>query len=493
MNIDEFYLDEMEQKIGKQGRSINKVNNKSMSIELKADAVNINAVTNPKVLDIPTYDLNPSVGHPSIIYIPQGFKGYKYWMAYTPFPAEPRENPCIVVSNDGEHWINPPWFSNPLYSQANAVSDGVSYNSDVDIILMSNGKIGVYWRGYIQSPRREIIYLMTLAEDSNVWSPRIMAIDSALNIMSPSIVLENDKTYSMYSVSVNTVQKRTSIDGIHWSNPVNCILSTGIVIAPWHLTVKKISDGYILLVCNNKTNRSLNCYKSTDGITFMGSSIPLIKSSNSGWDNRGYYRSSFIVLEESPLKLWAFVNGEDGSGSAEYLDVWKIGSKIANKIPRYTNRNTSNLLTNPSLLTGVSGIATGFTKQNNATLTVLYTTDNAQKIEITGGTEVTAGKITQQIATINPLLKYKFSFLFKSIGDVNVNCYIDWFNGGSYVSTSILSPNGESSYEYDLFESALLTPPATATKCSLAFGVSPNAIGNIGTGWFKEVIFMVSS
>ena len=489
MNIDEFELDEIQQDIKKLKRS-GGGSSADLTAQLKADVSIINAVTNPKVLDVPTYDSNPNVGHPSVIYIPQGFKGYKYWMAVTPFPDADRENPSIVVSNDGEHWINPPWFSNPISTLASAISDGVSYNSDTEILLMKDGKLGVYWRGYLATPRREVIYLMTLAEDSNVWSPKEIVIDTALNIMSPSIVLEKDKTYSMYSVGGVKVQKRTSIDGKVWSNPTDCILSTGTLITAWHIAVKKVSDGYVLLICNTAIIRALNCYKSTDGINFIGSSIPLIKTSNSGWDNKGYYRSSFLVLEEKPLKLWVFLTGMDGTSA----EIWRIGSKIANQVPKYFNRSATNLILSPSLLTGTSGVATDFTKQTDTAITSVFTTDNAQKIEILpGGTEMFGSCCINQIVTIDPLLKYKLSALFKTLGKVSFNCSVSWKNGTNWISTISVSPTGESSDEYDLAETILLTPPATANKATLSFGLKSYTPGDSGSVWIKEAIFTVSS
>lgn len=494
MNIykNEYMLDRELRKINRKSKSVDR---QLLNSQLKTDAVNINAVTNPKVLSIPTYDLNPSVGHPSVEYIPQGFKGYKYWMAYTPFPAEARENPCIVVSNDGEHWINPPWFTNPIASQADAVADGLSYNSDTEIILMKDGKMGVYWRAFKASPKREVIYLSTLEEESSTWSARQKIIDTSEITLSPSVVINDDGTYNMYTINQalaygSRLQKRTSEDGITWSVPTTCVLSTGVTLGAWHIAVKRVSDGYVLLL-DSDAPRKLYYYKSTDGITFNGSTNPLVKSSNSGWDNRGYYRSSFLVLEENPPKLWVFANGMDGTGATEYLDVWKIGSKIANKMPIYTNRNASNLLVNSDLYTGTGGVATGFTSLNSATVSVVYTIDGGQKIEITGGTVVTAGKIKQEVI-INPLSTYTFSTIFKTLGNVSANIFIDWYNGGAYLSTTITSLQGESSSDFDLYTSGVITPNASATKCTILLGVLPNNIGDVGSGWFKEAVFVAN-
>jgi len=470
--------------------SLSEKANEIMKASMLINATNINNITNPKVLDIPTYDLNPSVGHPSILYIQEGFAGFKYWMAYTPFPAEPRENPCVVVSNDGEHWINPPWFTNPIFSATDAINDGLSYNSDPDILLMKDGTIGVYWRGYKSSPKRDVIYLKTFSKDTLTWSARQIVIDIPTFALAPSILLENDGSYSMYSVDTNLatnlqVQRRTSFDGIVWSVPTSCILSTVNTIFSWHIEVRKVSDGYILLNCDSA--RHLIYYKSTDGIHFNGSSIPLVQSNNLGWDNGGYYRSSFLVLEENPLKLWVFLTGMTDSTSSA---TWRIGSKIVNKLPIYSNRNSANLILNPTLTTGTSGVATGFTSSNIAGITSTYSIDGGQKIQITASTVASASCIGQTITTIDLSKTYTISAILKTLGNVVAHIYIDWYNGATYLNTTDVT--AVSSYEYDLVSNTTITPLANSTKCKISFGILPLAIGNVGSGWFKEVVFVAN-
>jgi len=46
------------------------------------------AIAPPATLfTIPTYDGSGTVVHPSVYFNPDGWSGYKYWMAFTPFPA----------------------------------------------------------------------------------------------------------------------------------------------------------------------------------------------------------------------------------------------------------------------------------------------------------------------------------------------------------------------------------------------------------------------
>ena len=54
--------------------------------------------------------------HPSIKWFENGWNGYKYWMAVTPYPNGSAfyENPCIIASNDLVSWVEPTPGVNPL-------------------------------------------------------------------------------------------------------------------------------------------------------------------------------------------------------------------------------------------------------------------------------------------------------------------------------------------------------------------------------------------
>ena len=64
------------------------------------------------------------------------WNGYRYWMAMTPYPNAQNayENPSIVVSDDGETWIEPPGISNPIVPYPGAGY----YNSDPCLVKAGN-------------------------------------------------------------------------------------------------------------------------------------------------------------------------------------------------------------------------------------------------------------------------------------------------------------------------------------------------------------------
>lgn len=92
--------------------------------------------------------------HPKMLYIPQGWNGYKYWLAITPTfgiiaeqvgPAY-FENPHIFASNDAINWIEP--TQNPIDVPAPFSFTNVVYpfNSDTHLLIGDDGWMYCYYR-----------------------------------------------------------------------------------------------------------------------------------------------------------------------------------------------------------------------------------------------------------------------------------------------------------------------------------------------------------
>ena len=98
------------------------------------DVFDLFPITARRKLSLPTpyAGVGPEVVHPSVVYVPEGWGGWKYWMAYTPYPVinSDYENPCLAVSNDGENWTTPAGLSNPL---AGKPTNG--YNADTHLVM----------------------------------------------------------------------------------------------------------------------------------------------------------------------------------------------------------------------------------------------------------------------------------------------------------------------------------------------------------------------
>lgn len=94
--------------------------------------------------------LQPHPWHPSVVYIPEGWNGHKYWMAQTPFPPadvkpyrDRYELPCIHYSDDGIKWN--PIISNPIEDLMPEEIEAHNYYSDPHLVLR-DGVLECYYR-----------------------------------------------------------------------------------------------------------------------------------------------------------------------------------------------------------------------------------------------------------------------------------------------------------------------------------------------------------
>ena len=245
--------------------------------------------------------------HPSVLFFPDGWSGYKYWMAMTPYPAgnDDHEDPCIVVSQDGINWIVPPGLTNPIDD-----ADGQpEYNSDVDLKMGPNGMMYLFWRFYDPSAvgQEENMFYST-STDGVDWSAKVRFRQynkNTLSLVSPSFVFE-DNRWIMFAVDLVPSPNRvvrvesSSVDPEGaWSDPIT--ITTGAPTAgkePWHLYVLKFGGRYYMLradctVDANGSAPNLQFQVSADGVTFVGAGKQVIPMSQSGKHDQ-LYRSTMV-------------------------------------------------------------------------------------------------------------------------------------------------------------------------------------------------------
>lgn len=289
-----------------------------------------------EALNIPTYDGNPNTGHPSILYVPEGWNGFKYWMAFTPYPAEARENPSIVASNDGYTWVVPNGLTNPIFSVSEALNENYAYNSDPDIIII-NGTMFLYNRMCSSNAGQlhDAIYVKTSADGVH-WSPfqKLIAWETDNSgLLSPSVIQESDGSFTMYTMwkfapnPKQNLYKRTSLDGYAWSDPVNCHLPFEVATGqPWHFDVVKGQSKYYLLFITNPGFKAF-LVTSDDGINWNGPVREYLQPHNMPKNARGYYRTTFLVESEMPLNIRVWATLVDNSGVDVFHDSWRIATQ----------------------------------------------------------------------------------------------------------------------------------------------------------------------
>lgn len=224
------------------------------------------------------------ITHPSLVTFQNPFRGYKYWLAHTPYPASDSEfeNPCVMASNDCLTWVTPDFFVNPLYPSP---AGAAVYNADVHLYWDDTGRQLVLIFVTRNGSTTGTIEVMTLA-DTGVWSAKTTIytcdIASIGSMSSPSIWF-NSATSLWEIVAVN-------LDG-GGSWPVNKITSSSLLsgwqTTPtalnmphpvagrrfWHMSLMRLPSGDIVGVAQDNNGTVGNpgfvyLVRSSDGTKF---------------------------------------------------------------------------------------------------------------------------------------------------------------------------------------------------------------------------------
>lgn len=279
----------------------------------------------------PTITINgDGFTHPQIIYVPNGWNGYKYLLAATPYfgvvaTDSQYENPHLFGTNDDtlENWtqlnngfpIDYPETENSSYWSDNYIElgdDGYLYcfykgnffsptflnettGTHARVVVYRRSRDGVNW-----SPRK-VIYSSDMSgtnQDSQLVSPCVVKINSTYNnfiigntsVANP-LISQNMTTRFLARVSQRSIDER--ILGLSTDNLVNFINRPfGTSKEIWHGEVKKYGNLFIGIFCvgtnNNSYGSEIWLATSFDGWNFKFCSTLI--SSNA-------YKSTFIIRD----------------------------------------------------------------------------------------------------------------------------------------------------------------------------------------------------
>lgn len=293
-----------------------------------------------KPLDIRTYDGYNQPCHPKVLYFPEGWNGYRYWMVYTPYPfcEDTLENPCLAVSDDGYNWSTPPGVTNPVTGLPPTYENSAHYS---DPHLVMNGKTMELWFRYnpsygdgVNADSNEGIVFRIRSLDGVHWTQpeqlyqRRTGLDP---VLSPAIILE-DGVYTMwYAKRDGCLYRTTTTDGHIWTPLEKTDLSVyGRSI--WHQDVIKTDLGYEIVFCARSMNAASNLHglalyyaASTDGLHWTKPvCIVSPRTGTSALDNASIYRAT-IVKASGGYKIYY------SSMSENY--IWKINLCEGPSIP----------------------------------------------------------------------------------------------------------------------------------------------------------------
>ena len=243
-------------------------------------------------LDLKTYYAGQNQAtHPNVIAFEEPWHGYRYYMAYTPYPYANgfEENPCLAASNDLIHWEKPEGLINPIAcaeeNQCDELKDShLLYRKDTDQLEM-------WYLGRLNSDMQHggSLYCFRKVSDDGIhWQSRqTMYRFSEFNLASPTIVWD-ESGYHFWGIrnskAFTGLYYMHSTDGIEWSNLQQCVVPLAEQTHMWHGALT-FNEGvwYFVWVGNQGVSRNqIYLSVSSDGKQF--SQPQIIVTNDTGWD-----------------------------------------------------------------------------------------------------------------------------------------------------------------------------------------------------------------
>lgn len=272
---------------------------------------------------------NHQATHPSVVQFDEPWNGYKYWMAFTPYPHnnELQENPCVAVSNDGIKWESPLFLVNPIYDTPSG-----GYNSDTHIFYNSStDRVEVWWRETTRVSGQHIERILRKIIGNGNISPSAEEMVRhthdrwELYLLSPSIIFEEGKYKMWFTRQAPNFYKylyyMTSSDGKNWSEPV-IVQSDGKDLISWHASVTKHNGVLHLLNHPDVTSKQIKYTKSIGGSdTNFEAEKVIIESRGEPWalDGKTLYRATPVFTDYGVMVIHgALSNGGDNVLKVNY-------------------------------------------------------------------------------------------------------------------------------------------------------------------------------
>lgn len=274
---------------------------------------------NQRPLDIKTFDGSDSPYHPAVLYFKDGWNGYKYWMAETPFSPKTQpywdrnECPTIHVSNDGINWTHLGDELKPIDDLTEQQVKELDFFSDPHLVFV-DGRMECWYRlTHRRGDKNNYAFVelcRKVTTDGVHWTEREVLIDLLHSevgnyfsnmVVSPAILREGNEYRMWYVHSEANIQREVhmsrSVDGYNWGEIVHCKL-IGHDLNPWHIDVNYI-DGKYYLVCFDRNDLTL--WESQDGVEFLYKKQLLDVGAVGSFYGFSLYRAALIKAENYKL------------------------------------------------------------------------------------------------------------------------------------------------------------------------------------------------
>lgn len=258
--------------------------------------------------------------HPKVLYFPERWNGFRFWMAYTPYPLglPTHENPCIAVSDNGVDWDVPTGLLNPLMPK---LSNG--YNSDTHLVYNPDSDtLECWWRTVDEDVMADLFY-RSVTSDGVIWSsPEIAFPLGQPNFMrlAPCIDLTDEGYRMIYcnGTRLEIVYCDYESKGVwEWTTPAQINIPFGELFA-WHHDHIEREDGHLeMVICcyvmGGNNNTADLYYVDYDPATDSATEPQLIlKRSDdvNAIDHKAIYRSSLVRVED---EYWLYYSSIDNN------------------------------------------------------------------------------------------------------------------------------------------------------------------------------------
>ena len=228
----------------------------TVSAQIAPDDYAIQPVT-LRTLALPNvYPAQPlHVVHPSLLAFPAGFAGYKYWLAYTPYPTAQAdyENPCIVASNDLTTWAQP--TTNPLADKPVG-----GYNADTHLFMSVDGlTMYLSYRERVIGAQNRV--MVRSSTDGRNWTAArsIAAGTQGTQDYACQSIWWNGTGWTMISHNLDAaspwpVQRSVSTSADLFGGfgaPSTVTIAPGAGRAWWHTSFARLSSGQVVGLCQD--------------------------------------------------------------------------------------------------------------------------------------------------------------------------------------------------------------------------------------------------
>lgn len=272
-----------------------------------------------------------AIVEPSMLYFPQGWNGWEYWLAAMPFDGgnAQYENPSIFVSHDGRNWTTPAGVSNPLVLPPNATDN----NFDNTLFMAEDGATMCLAFGQTAGTSSGLWY-MTSTDGVNWTAPVAMSgttfAKATHYLQTPCPFYDSVAgQWTMYSVDIPggtggvvVSQTATSLAG-PWSAPAAVTSNfPPSETAVFHMDLKRGPGNEIigLAMCGDNTGGRCYPVRIMPTSTGFGTTMqfgPLIRPVNLRLNQHALYRCTAVPVGNQ----WKALFGSFGIGPNSYAMI----------------------------------------------------------------------------------------------------------------------------------------------------------------------------